>query len=95
MKKPNYVKGQRSIKLHLHSVMDILHDIHEQGHAAQFKDAAAKAGAFLSVQPKTANFVKQYIADNKLHAESDIAEKVVTGCPPGADPYKCPYSVDG
>ncbi len=92
MTKPNYLKGKKSIKLQLHSVLDILHEIRDQGHATQFKAAAEKAGIVLSAEPKTVNFVKDYLADNGLHETSDLAADVVGSCPPGTPPYKCPYS---
>ena len=92
MTKPNYLKGKKPLKLHLHSVVDILHDIHTQGHSEQFKAAAEKAGAVLSVHPQTVNFVKDYLADNQLDANSELAANVVGGCPPGTPAYKCPYS---
>ena len=91
MTKPNYVKGRKSIKLHLHSVFDILHEIHDQGHATQFKAAAEKAGVVVSADPKTVNFVKDYLANNRLDQSSDLAANVVGGCPPGT--YQCPYTV--
>ena len=92
MTKPNYLKGKKSIKLQLHSVLDILHEIRDQGHATQFKAAAEKAGIVLSAEPKTVNFVKDYLADNGLHETSELAAEVVGGCPPGTPAYKCPYS---
>ncbi len=93
MAKPNYVKGKKSIKLHLHSVFDILHEIHDQGHATQFKAAAEKAGVVVSADPKTVNFVKDYLANNQMDQSSALAANVVGGCPPGTPPDTCPYSV--
>ena len=90
MTKPHYMKGKRSIKLHLHSVFDVLHDIHEQGHAPQFKAAAEKAGIVLSAEPKTVNFVKDYLADNGLHETSEVAANVVGGCLPERPPTSVP-----
>ena len=92
MVEPTLMKGRKAAQVPLHSVMDILHDIHAQGHGPAFMAAAEKAGAVVSVSPKTVNFVKGYLADNKLHENSAVAADVVNACPPGQSPYDCPYN---
>jgi hypothetical protein len=87
---PSRMRGRRPIKIPVHSVMDVLGAIDKLGHSKKFRAAAKKSRAFMTLHPKTVNFVKDYMAKNNLHAKSAVASKVVGGCP-GSDPYNCPY----
>lgn len=91
---PTYMKGRRSIKIHLHSVMDVCKTIGELGHFDQLRKAAEETGAYVTLQPDTVNFIKKYLAENNLHEKSSVAREVVGACPP-PDPYHCPYRKEG
>ena len=41
--------------------------IDEHGRAEKFEKASKRKKAFVSVHPDTVNFVKDFIADNKMH----------------------------
>ena len=94
MTTPSYMKGRKSIKISLHSVIVVLRTIDSLGHSDEFRKAAEEQGAFMTLHPKTANFVKKYLAENNLHERSNVASDIVGACP-GPDPYRCPYSTDG
>jgi hypothetical protein len=66
--KPTYLKGKEPITIGLHDVMKFARMIDEHGHAEKFEKACKKKKAFVSVHPDTVNFVKDFIADNKMHA---------------------------
>ena len=91
MTPPSYLRGRKPIKMSLHSVMDILKSIDDLGHSDNFRQAAKDKAAFVTVHPAAVNFVKDYLANNNLHQQSDVAKSVVGACPPD-DPYHCPYS---
>jgi len=90
MASPNYMRGRGSIKVPVHSVMDVLKEIDGLGHSDKFRQAAANNGAFVTLHPQTVNFIKDYLANNNLHQRSSVASDVVGACP-GGDPYSCPY----
>lgn len=94
MTKPSYLKGRKPVRVPLHSMADILGSIDKLGHSEPFKAAAQKSGAYVTVHPKTVNFVKDYMAQNNLHAQSDVAKNVVNACPQGQQPEQCPYTQD-
>ena len=91
MNGPSYMRGRRPVKIPLHSVMEVLQHLGELGHSEQFKKAAQDKGAFVTIHSATVNFVKDYLADNNLHQQSQIARDIVGACP-GPDPYECPYA---
>lgn len=93
MKTPNRLKGRKSLNIEIHSIVDIIHEIHRLGHTPGFQEAAKKAGASISISPQAVNFVKDYIADNDLHTKSKIASDILGACPPGTPPDNCPYSM--
>jgi hypothetical protein len=66
--KPTYLKGKKPITIGLHDVMKLMRMIAEHGHAEKFEKAAKKKKAFISVHPDTVNFVKDFVADNEMHA---------------------------
>jgi len=80
----------RPAKVPLHAVMDALRTIHDKGDSNHFMKAAEDAGAVVTVHPKTVDFVKKYITDNKLH--NYAATKKVVVCP---HPYYCPPASSG
>ena len=82
MDTPSRMKGTKPIKIHVHSVMEILDAIHELGHTEQFRQAAKEQGAYLSVHPQTVNFVKDYLAANDLHTKHAVARNIADACPP-------------
>lgn len=91
MKTPNYMTGRKPVKIPLHRVMDVLDHIDELGHSDQFKAALEKAGAFVTIHPKTVNLVKKYMATQDLHMRGKLAASVVGSCPPGQDQNSCPF----
>jgi len=75
MATPSYMKGRKPIKIPLHSVMDVVRMINDLGHSDQFREAAEKKGAFVTVHRETVNFVKDYLVDNDLHVSKDVADE--------------------
>jgi hypothetical protein len=77
--------SKKPAKVPLHTVMDALRTIHDNGDSDHFMQAASDAGAIVTIHPQTLNFVKGYIKDNNLAAHP-ATQKVVT-C---THPYDCP-----
>jgi hypothetical protein len=78
--KPTYLTGKKPVKIQVHDVANILKMIDDHGHSAKFKRQAKKAGAFMMVDPDTVNFVKNFVADNNMHAHP-VGKKVVNPAP--------------
>jgi hypothetical protein len=81
--------GKEGLKVPMHSVVHFVRMLHDQKHAAKFLNAAksAKAKTMVTLHPSTVNFVKKYVADNKLHGP--MTAKVVDPCP--GDPFECHF----
>jgi hypothetical protein len=77
-------------KVPLDTVMDALRTIHDKGDSDHFMEAAKAAKVGVAIPPKTINFVKNYIKENKL--QSHAATKKVVLCP---HPYYCPPASSG
>jgi hypothetical protein len=73
---PTYLKGQKSVDIPAHRVADVLAMIHEHGHTQKFKRQAKAAGISMSLDPKTVNFVKDFVANNALHTNT-VGKQVV------------------
>jgi hypothetical protein len=66
---PTYLKGEKSADIPVENVATILAMIEKHGHTAKFKSKASAAGLTMSVDPKTVNFVKDFVANtgDKMH----------------------------
>jgi hypothetical protein len=73
---PTYLKGTKSVDIPAHRVADVLAMIHEHGHTQKFKRQAKTAGISMSLDPKTVNFVKDFVANNALHTNT-VGKQVV------------------
>jgi hypothetical protein len=73
---PTYLRGSRSVNIPAHRVADVLAMIHKHGHTQKFKRQAKAAGISMSLNPKTVNFVKDFVAKNAMHGNS-IGKQVV------------------
>jgi hypothetical protein len=67
--KPTYMKGQKRANIPIENVAAILAMIEKHGHTAKFRNKASAAGLTMSVDPKTVNFVKDFVANtgDKMH----------------------------
>jgi hypothetical protein len=74
--KPTYLRGTKPVHIPVHRVADVLKMIHEHGHSSKFKRQAKAAGVVMTLQPKTVNFVKNFVADNDMHAHP-VGQQVV------------------
>jgi hypothetical protein len=74
--KPTYLKGTKSVDIPAHRVADVIKMIHDHGHGAKFKRQATAAGISMSLPPKTVNFVKDFVANNAMHAHP-VARQVI------------------
>jgi hypothetical protein len=74
--KPTFLRGTKSVDIPVHRVSDVIAMIHEHGHSAKFKRQAKAAGVSMSLDPKTVNFVKDFVAKNDMH-EHAIGSQVV------------------
>lgn len=83
-------RTNRPAKVPLHTVMDALRTIHEKGDSNHFMKEAQKEGVVVTVHPKTLDFVKKYITDNKLRAHAATNSVVVC-----KQPYNCPNVHNG
>jgi hypothetical protein len=73
---PTYLQGKKSVDIPVHRVADILAMIDQHGHSAKFKRQAKAAGLAMSLDPKTINFVKDFVANNEMHAHA-VGKQVV------------------
>jgi hypothetical protein len=73
---PTYLTGKRSVSIPVHRVAGVLAMIHEHGHTQKFKRQAKAAGISMSLDPKTVNFVKDFVANNAMHAHR-VGKQVV------------------
>ncbi len=73
---PTYLRGTKSVDIPVHRVSDVIAMIHEHGHAAKFKRQAKAAGLSMSLNPKTVNFVKDFVANNEMHGHP-VGKQVV------------------
>ena len=64
---PTYLKGTKSVDIPAHRVAEVLAMIHNQGHTAKFRRQAKAAGVTMTLDPKTVNFVKDFVANNQMH----------------------------
>jgi hypothetical protein len=83
--KPTYLKGKKPITIGLHDVMRVMMMINDHGHTDKFQKAAKKKKAFMSVDPGTVNFVKDFVAQNKMH-DHPIGKHIVKTQDKGAAP---------
>jgi hypothetical protein len=73
---PTYLTGPDPVRIPAHRVADVLALIHKHGHAAKFKRQAKAAGLHMTLDPKTVNFVKDFVAKNNIHS-SAVGKQVV------------------
>jgi hypothetical protein len=73
---PTYLRGRKPVNIPAHRVADVLAMIHEHGHTQKFKRQAKAAGISMSLDPKTVNFVKDFVANNAMHT-STVGKQVV------------------
>ena len=73
---PTYLRGRAPVKIPVHRVAEVLAMIHEHGYTQKLKRQAKAAGVSMSVDPKTVNFVKDFVAKNGMHTHQ-VGEQVV------------------
>jgi hypothetical protein len=73
---PTYLRGTSSVNIPAHRVAEVLAMIHEHGHSQKFKRQAKAAGISMSLDPKTVNFVKDFVANNGMHTHR-VGKQVV------------------
>jgi hypothetical protein len=74
---PVYMKATaRPTTIGAHDVADLLAIIEGQGLGAKFRRAAKAGGHTVTVDPKTVNFVKDFLAKNMMHSHS-VAKKAI------------------
>jgi hypothetical protein len=81
------VSEKKPLRVPMHSVVHFVKMLHDERHGAKFAKAARASKAVMTMHPSTVNFVKNYVADNKLH--QPMAAKVVDPCP--GDPFECHF----
>jgi hypothetical protein len=81
------VPAKKELRVPMHSVVHFVRMLHDEKHAAKFAKAARDSKAMVTLHPSTVQFVKKYVADNKLH--EPMAAKVVDPCP--GDPFECNF----
>lgn len=84
---PSSDGGKKMLTVPMHSVVHFVKMLHDEKHAAKFTKAARESKVVLTMHPSTVNFVKKFVADNKLHHA--MATKVVDPCP--GDPFECHF----
>jgi hypothetical protein len=65
---PTYLAGGRSVDIPADQVAEILATILARGQGAKFKKQAKAAGLVVTVDSKTVNFVKDFLAQNQMHS---------------------------
>jgi hypothetical protein len=65
---PTYLQDARSVDIPVHRVAEILATIHQQGHGDKFKRRAKAKNLSMTVNSETVNFVKDFMAENRMHA---------------------------
>lgn len=90
MAKPKHVRGRKPIKVGMHSLVEIIGEVHKLGHAQKLHAHLSSNEAVVSIPPKTVNLFKDYLAENKLDDVSEIAKAVVNS-DPNEDPDCCQY----
>lgn len=73
---PTYLRGTRSVDIPAHRVSEVLAMIHDHGHSAKFRRQAKAAGAVMTLDPKTVNFVKDFVANNHMHTNA-VGKQVI------------------
>ena len=76
---PTYLKGTKSVNIPAHRVSDIMGLIHKHGHGAKFKRQAKAAGVAMTLDPKTVNFVKDFLAKNEMHTTAVGKQAINSG----------------
>ena len=85
MTQPTRLRGRKPVQVPLHSVMDVLSEVHRLGHFDKLRSHASDQSAFVTIHPKTVNLVKDYLATNNLSQDSAVADSVVRS----KDPFNC------
>jgi hypothetical protein len=73
---PRYMRGKKPTRIAAHSIADVLAVIEKHGHGKKFKRQAKAAGHTVTLNPKTVNFVKDFLAKNGMHTNR-IAANVI------------------
>ena len=90
MAKPTHVKGRKPVKVGLHSLVEIIGEMHKLEHADKLHAHLSSNDAVVLIPPKTMNLFKDYLADHRLDDVSSIA-KAVVNAEPNEDPNGCKY----
>jgi hypothetical protein len=87
---PTY--AEKPLKIPLHAVITFLKMIEEHKQTEKLAEAAKSKNAFVTVDPETVNFVKDYLVENNLH-EHPIAQHVVNarGLRAQGDRFDCDF----
>jgi len=90
--KPTYMKGKRPLRIALHDVVRFVKMLDQKKHTKKFQTAAKRNKAYVKVHADTVNFVKDYVAKNKLHTHP-IGKHIVNAraMMAASDPYDCNF----
>jgi hypothetical protein len=80
-------KPSRGVTVPMHSVINFVTMLQDEGHASEFIKCAKKAKASVMLDANSVAFVKSYLSGNQLHAAMVV--KVVDPCP--NDPFDCRF----
>jgi hypothetical protein len=81
------VSEKKPLRVPMHSVAHFVKMLHDERHLAKFVKAARTSKAMMTMHPATVNFVRNFVANNKL--QQPMAAKVVDPCP--GDPFECNF----
>ena len=74
--KPTYLKGNDSVRIPVHRVIDVLKMLDEHGHLENFREQAENNKLVMTLPAETINFAKDFVADNSLH-EHAVGKQVI------------------
>lgn len=64
---PRYMRGKKPKAISFHKIADVLAVIEQHGHGKKFKRQARAADHMMTLHPDTVNFIKDFLAKNKMH----------------------------
>jgi hypothetical protein len=73
---PVYMRGTRSAKVSAHNIADVFAMIEKHGHGRKFRQQAKAGDHVVTLDPKTVNFVKDFVAKNGMHGDR-IGKQIV------------------
>jgi hypothetical protein len=65
---PTYLRGTKHVDIPVHRIVDVLNMIEAHGHTKKFRTRAKAADVTMRLHPATVNFVKDFVANNDMHA---------------------------